>query len=295
MTMLHKQLARYAQQCRQLDTDRWQLALTNGHELSVSVRRDDGFLLLDADSGLSPEADRWIPLAECSAELPAAVKFALCRGGPTVRLRAEFPLPEEGVVEDRIRGNLHGMQIALDRLHELVSCETAGVSAACPRAEDVGQADPGSLVDLVKEAGWECHERTGGALLTDLETGGQFLQAELVSLGDGARFRVIVCRDEAAAEVVREALCLYLLGANAALRFARGFFERNGGAATAGFEVLLDGAPTPAEAGHALSALSVACRHCAREMEVLKDAALAGLYRSARGLPSHVKRSLTNG
>ena len=62
MTLLHKQLARCAQECRQLDTDRWRLALTNGHELSVSARRDDGFLLLDADTGLSPQADRWIPL-----------------------------------------------------------------------------------------------------------------------------------------------------------------------------------------------------------------------------------------
>jgi hypothetical protein len=97
------------------------------------------------------------------------------------------------------------------------------------------------------------------------------------------------------AEVVRQALCLYLLEANAALRFVRGFFERNGGTATAGFEVHLEGAPTPAETGHALSALSVACRHCAREMEVLKDVALAGLYGSARGLPTHVERSLTNG
>jgi hypothetical protein len=295
MTILHKQLARCAGECRQLDTDRWHLALTNGHKLSVSARRDDGFLLLDADTGLSPEADRWIPLAEHSAELPAAVKFALCHGGSTVRLRAEFPLPEDGVVEDRIPGNLRGMQDALGRLHELVSSGAPAVPADGPHAEDGGQAVPGGLADVMQETGWACHERPGGALLADLESGSQFLQAEVLSLGNGARFRVTLCRDDDTAEVVQQALCRYLLEANAALRFVRGFFERNGGTATAGFEVRLDGVPTPAEAGHALSALSVACRHCAREMEVLKDVALAGLYGSARGLPLHVERSLANG
>jgi hypothetical protein len=106
---------------------------------------------------------------------------------------------------------------------------------------------------------------------------------------------VTLCRCEDAGDAVQQALCLFLFRANAALRIVRGFFERNGGAVAAGFEVCLEGGSEPAEAGHALAALSVACRHCAKEMEVLKDAALAGLYRSARGLPVHVKRSSTHG
>ena len=31
MTTLDKHLARYAQECHQLDADHWRLALTNGH------------------------------------------------------------------------------------------------------------------------------------------------------------------------------------------------------------------------------------------------------------------------
>lgn len=51
MTMLHEQLARHAQECQQLDADRWRLTLSNGFSLVVSARRDEDFLLLDADTG----------------------------------------------------------------------------------------------------------------------------------------------------------------------------------------------------------------------------------------------------
>ena len=51
---------------------------------------------------------------------------------------------------------------------------------------------------------------------------------------------------------------------------------------SAGFEVRVESGPSAAEAGHALAALSVAGRRCAGEMEVLRDGAAAGIYRSAR-------------
>ncbi len=189
MTMLDKHLARFAQECQRLDADRWRLALTNGHSLTVSARRDEDFLLLDADTGVRPAAELLVPLAERSHELPAAVKFAL-RGSTALRLRAEFPLPEESsVAADRIRGHLEGMRSALHRLHDWVSREAAGEGMACPEPQGDGQAIPGSLAELLKEAGWEFHERPGGELLADLETGSQFLQAEIEPCGAGARFR----------------------------------------------------------------------------------------------------------
>ncbi len=82
----------------------------------------------------------------------------------------------------------------------------------------------------------------------------------------------------------RETLCLYLLEANAALRYARAFLQREGEGASAGFEVRVENQPTPGEAGHALAALSVAGRYCARELELLKNNAVSRFYRSARTL-----------
>ncbi len=210
------------------------------------------------------------------------MKFAL-RGSKALRLRAEFPLPEEDEpAADRIRQHLDGMRSAFDRLHDWVSCETAGAEVACPEPEGNGQAIPGSLTELLKEAGWQYHERPGGALLADLETGGQFLQAEIEACGAGARFRVTLFRHDGAGDAVQPALCLYLLKANAALRHARAFLQRQNDEISAGFEVRVESAPSAIEAGHALAALSVAGRQCAREMGVLKDRAVAGIYQPAQ-------------
>jgi Putative bacterial sensory transduction regulator len=286
MSVLDKQLARFSQECRRLDADRWRLALTNGASLTVSARRDEDFLLLDADPGLCPAPERLVPLLERSREVPAAVKFAL-RGSTAFRLRAEFPLPEEGGdAAPRIREHLEGMRDALHRLHDWVSCEAVGSEVACPKLESDGQAIPGSLTEALKEAGWEYHERPGGTLLADLETGSKFLQAEVEQCGVGTRFRVTLYRHESAGDASQQVLSLYLLEANAALRYARAFLRREGDGITAGFEVRTESGPSPAEAGHALAALSVAGRECAREMEVLKDGVVAGIYRSAR-LPFH--------
>jgi hypothetical protein len=287
MTTLDKQLARSAQECQRIHADHWSLALTNGCALKVSARRDEGFLLLDADTAVSPAADRLVPLVEGSRELPAAVKFAL--RGPTLRLRAEFPLPEDSdVAEERIHEHLEGMRSASHWLHNWVSCGAAGEEVACPQPGGDGQATPGNLKELLHEAGWPYHERPGGALLADLETGSQFLQAEIEPRGAGTRFRVTLYRHEAPGDDdARQALSLYLLEANAALRYARAFLRKDGGEVAAGFEVGVGNGPSAAEAGHALAALSVAGRQCAREMEVLKDGALAGIYGSARPLWNH--------
>ena len=261
MSMLDKQLARFSQECQRLHADHWRMVLANGRLLTVSARREDGFLLLDADTAVSPAADRLVPLVEGSRELPAAVKFAL-RGSNALRLRAEFPLPEEsGATADRIREHFEGMRCASHWLHDLVSCETAGREVACPEPEGNGQAIPGSLKDSLSEAGWAYHERPGGALAADLEAGNQFLQAGIEPCGAGARFRVVLYSHDAADDAARQALCLYLLEANAALRYARAFLQQEGKGVTAGFEVRVESGSSAAEAGHALAALSVAGRH----------------------------------
>jgi hypothetical protein len=289
MSMLDKVLARHAQECERLDANRWRLALSNGRALAVTAVRDEGFLTLDGETGIRLSGREPIPPAEWWDELPGSVKFAVRRGPRALRIRAEFPLPEDsGRAEERIGGHLDGMKRALHRLHEGSSREAAGGRAACPEDATAGQAGappgPGGLADLLKEAGWPCRERAEGALAADLEAGDRFLQAEAARRGDGVRFHVTLFRGEATSDETRRALCAYLLEANAALRYARAFLQREGETEAAGFEVCVEGEPEAGEAGHALAALSVAARQCAREMEVLKDGAVAGAYRLARGL-----------
>ena len=277
--MLDKQLSRFADECERVRTDHWRLALKNGRAMSVSVKRSDGFLLFDAGTGIQLTAENLAPLAECWRELPATVKLAVRRNASEVRLRSEFPLPEESDVSaDRVREHLDGMRNAL---HSLSSCEAAAEEMACPEPEGDGQAINGSLAEVLQEAGWPFHERPGGALLADLETGSEFLQAEVGRCAGNARLRVTLHRDDEISEDAQQALCLYLLEANAALRYVRAFLQRDSEGLAAGFEVHVGGLPTAAEAGHALAALSVAARQCVREVKVL-GGSMAGIYRSAR-------------
>jgi len=282
--MLDKQLSRLSQECLRLGVDRWRLALTNGSALVVNARREDGFLLLDAEAGANPTGAQLVPLVETLDRLPATAKFAL-PGLRSLRVRAEFPLPEErGSPADRIECHLEGMRCSIHRLRELSSREPAGEQSACPKASSPGPAAPGSLPEAIREAGWEFHERDGGGLVADLEVSGRLLQAHIERTDAGARFRVTLFSEDSLEDDVRQALYLYLLQANAALRYVRAFVQRQGEATSAGFEVRVEGEPSPAEAGHALAALSVSGRFCAREMELFKDSAAAGIYRSARGL-----------
>ncbi len=134
MNVLDKQLSRLAQECGRVDADHWKLALTNGDTVSVSARYDEGFLLFDADPGLSLAAGSLFPLLARGRELPATLKLASRRDWPGARLRAEFPLPEESEASaNRIREHLEGMRCVVHQLRYGVSCVTAAEEMDCPK------------------------------------------------------------------------------------------------------------------------------------------------------------------
>jgi len=284
---LDKQLAHFAKKCVRVNADRWLLTLRNGFDFNLSAMRDDSFLLLDAEIEVQPEPEPLVAFIERSAELPGNVKLALPSESRRIHLRSEFPLPEDSKDALRAARYLNAMQCAHAMVHNWTSLDAGGT--VCPRSEG-GPTDLAGLEEILKEAGWESRKRAGGALRVDLETPGQFFQAEAKRLGEGVRFRVAACSDPDPSTDVRRSLALYLLEANAALRYCQGFIEREGSGIAAGFEARIDWMPDSAETGHALAALSVACRHCARELDVLsKDAPLAGLYWAARGIPFSTK------
>jgi hypothetical protein len=93
---------------------------------------------------------------------------------------------------------------------------------------------------------------------------------------------VELLRTNAAKEASRHALAVFLLTISGALRMARGYAEAADGHESYGFQVCLPDAPASEEIGHALAALSIAYRMCARETDVLLDAAAARCYLAAR-------------
>lgn len=280
---LEKQLARFAQECVRLNADRWRLSLRNGFDFHVSATRDDGFLSLIAETELEAKPERLLHLAERSAELPCNLKLSLSPWSREIHLRADFPLPEEGDDTCRVGLYLNAMQCAHEQVHNWTSCE-AGETVGLYSGDR--PPDLTGLEKILDEAGWETHRRAGGALLADLEAPGQFFQAEVKRLAEGARFRAAVYNGPNLSDDAQRSLPAFLLEINAALRYSRTFLERSQSGVAAGFEIRMDWMPVQADASGALAALSVACRRCARELDLLsRDASLARLYWAARGLP----------
>jgi hypothetical protein len=290
---IEKHLANLATRCQRDAHDRWQLALRNGSLFTTTVWREPPFLFFDSDTGVNPGQERVVPLIEGLARVPGAVKFALSQGSPTIRLRAEIFLPDEDYMERRLREQIEGLKAAHRALHAGVAGESPTVRESPAEAGNTSSSE--LLERTLDEAGWQSHKRAGGVILVDLETPGQFLQAEVRSMGEAVRFRATVCRSADAIPAVLDAVSLYLMQAGYALRLARGFLERATEGFAAGFEVRFESAPEPAEAGYALSALSVACGRCARELDVLKDERMACDFRQLRELPLITKGAKNNG
>jgi hypothetical protein len=99
---------------------------------------------------------------------------------------------------------------------------------------------------------------------------------------NGLELSVELVRANAAAEMSRQALAVFLLTVSGALRMARGYAMAADGQESYGFQVCLPAAPAAEEIDHALAALSIAYRMCAREADVLLNDAAARCYLAAR-------------
>jgi len=123
-----------------------------------------------------------------------------------------------------------------------------------------------------------------------LETGLEFHQAVLTVDGSALRISVPLTTDGASRPAVcHTAVAALALRASAVVRVARAAAVNT----ELCFEVVLADAPAATEVGHALAALSVACRMSARATGVLADdEVVAGRYLTLQPMPS---RELENG
>lgn len=103
-------------------------------------------------------------------------------------------------------------------------------------------------------------------------------------IGSTLVLKVELLRCNASADITRMALTIYLLTVCSYLRMVRAYAERTDEQICFGFHVSLPSSTTAEEIQHALAALSVAYRTCARETSVLLHDATAKLYLAARNL-----------
>jgi hypothetical protein len=138
-----------------------------------------------------------------------------------------------------------------------------------------------ALADLLRECSWPCAERGANDFSAELDANAA-PPAHIRMNGSNVELSVELLRCDTSAEITRQALTLYLLTASSSLRMARTYAVHADGQISFGFLVSLPSAPAAEEIHHALSALSVAYRMCARETHVLLHSAAARHYLAAR-------------
>jgi hypothetical protein len=253
----------------------WQCVVENGARLPLSASFDEGFMQLVC----RPDSIHKTALALEDAmlhnkTLAGGVKLALSPADRGLHLRTDIVVLNEMQLRDR-------MEWALDGFHDGTRLlESPDAHGGCPRSQAAHVSDA-ALADLLRESAWPCAERGANEFSAELDASAA-PPARIRMNGSGLEMSVELLRCDAAAEITRQALALYLLSVSGSLRMARAFASHAGGQISFGFLVSLPSTPFAEEIHHALSALSVAYRMCAREANVLLHIAAARHYLAAR-------------
>ena len=286
-------LVKWGAEVTQVGSGCWIFPVANGRSVPVTARLADDFLLLDAPGERVESPKILQALLAAGDTLPGACKFVLLPAQCRVHLRAEIVCDEATDFSARVRETLDGFRAACDALHDFGSCECAGAKRAI-RPASSAQTAPDAMVQALEESGWKFSEREDGSVAVELETPGDFHQALLEPNGGGVRLTLDLSHAAGVTLAARQALSALLLIANGAVRLVRGFLEHRDGELVAGFRVGYDSAAGERELEHALSALSVAGRLCAREAKILHDEPTARLFLAVYKLGRTTNRKESN-
>ena len=279
---------------------RWSFAVGPEESTEVTARLDQEWVLIDMPLTACEGAHRlpsrrlW-DLLKANGRLPGGAKFVVAGTPRSIRLRAEIPVDEETDLTGRMRNACLGLQEALALFRRRKTGQW-GDKAEPLRPENPGPSGA-SLEALCTEAGWAFSERPDGTIAVRLEVEDGYYQAA-VSRDSGGSLSVWVelANQESWPPDSWKALGVFLLQACAHLKTVRGAVRRlDRGAATAGFEVVVDPPAGSEELGRAFRALSVACSLVRKEVRILREEVVGKEYlAAARGWAPRTGRSDTN-
>ena len=252
---------------------RWQCVMQNGTRMNIAAAMEDGFLQLIS----RPEEIHKTALAIedamlCNKTLAGGVKLAMNSSTSGFHLRTDIVIVDERQLLDRLEWALEGFHEG-NRL--LLSTDIPNESAKPQTAPDT------DLDELLRESPWSCTKRGPNNYSVELNAQAAPPAGILIS-GSNLELSVELLRCGAPADASRRALALFLLTATSALRMVRAYAARAENQESYGLQVSLPSSAASAEIDHALAALSIAYRMCAREAAVLLQAAAAHHYLAAR-------------
>jgi hypothetical protein len=272
-------LNQYSSEFKTLAPWRWQCVLQNGARLAVSASVADGFLELACRPGTRRSSlPAWESALSGNGRLPGGARLALNEAARDLHLRTDIVLLEEKQIMDRMAWALDGFHLGVELLGELDSDKRDPAPAAHRAVGGV------QLGDLLRESSWGYHDRGPNNYSAALDADAA-PPASLRMVENGLELSVEMVRCPAAAWASRRALAIFLLTVGSASRLVRAHAQESEGVWGYRLQVLLPSSPEAPEIDHALGALSVAYRTCAREIGVLLDDAAARCYLAVRGFP----------
>jgi hypothetical protein len=259
---------------------RWRCIVENGVRTPIIATLEERFLRLEGSPKAMLEGSRALKAALMGTDtLAGGVKLALDASGSGLQIRTDIVLLDETQLLDRICWALAGFHDSSYQQEFHGSQKDRLVTPATAAAT-------GNLGELLHETSWQCTERDLYEFSVNLDADSA-PPARISRNERGLVFSVELCRCYAEADVSWLALAVFLLTACSSLRLVRANTTDVGAQLCFGFQVCLPAAPVAEEINHALAALSVAYRMCAREANALLDEATARCYLSARDLPTN--------
>jgi hypothetical protein len=268
----YRVLNKCAQEMEPAGPWRWRCVMQNGTRLNIDAAMEDGFLQLV----YRPDAIRKAALALedamlCNKTLAGGVKLAMNSSTSGFHLRTDIVIVEEQQLHDRLEWALEGFHEG-NRL--LLSSEVLDEPTSLQTAPDA------DLDERLRESSWSCTKRGPNNYSVELDAQAA-PPAGIRINGSNLELSVELLRCGAPANASRQALALFLLTATSVLRLVRAYAAQTEDQESYGLQVSLPTSAGSAEIDHALAALSIAYRMCAREAAVLLQAAAAHHYLAA--------------
>lgn len=289
-TPLAEWLRKHAESVEPAGRQRWQFELNGGARVRGVAWQEKDWLLFQASLGRTRRltARRLEQMLRDNGDLSGGAKFGLGEARSRVMLSAEIPweADDEANLCGRVGQVCSGFRQAARRF-----ADGKAPAAAQPEADEIAdhesateQAADFDLADLCEQAGWPFARRASGQIAVELEVRDGFHQAFHSREGSTHRLRVELGRFGSDRRNCRKAVHALLLSASGVVRMARAAAAPADGGLEYRWEVLLGEEPNAWELRRALSALSVACRLTAREVQALEDESIARDFLSVRGI-----------